>query len=550
MKIKKSILVLAILIVAIVALIRILMWNSSGGFFDFVAGQFEPSPKLTDRGVSRKNGAAGTVRLTVSVDDAKVVAEVEPEYLSFAIDTSQLVGGKWWKPKADVIEMAGGETHSPVFDFNRPRLDLLVKALRPAYLRIGGTEADKTYYDLKAAGMARVAPPPGYGSAMSRAQWDGVNAFAKRNGLKFVMTLNTGPSSRRPDGSWDSRNSAELLAYTARKGYKVDVWELGNELNLLWYDSGPSHAVKMEQYRKDLLEAKALIQRYSPGARFTGHSSAFWPVIGEPLTFFFGMMKDYIRQCGDVVDTIGWHYYPQQGRRGPIAVRKAYPSRMLDPGNLDEAAHWAGYIGGLRDRYAPGKDIWLGETGNAQFGGEPGVSDAYIGGLWWLDQLGILAKSGVRVVVRQTLAGMNYGMIDEQSLVPNPDFWNSLLWKRLMGSRVYAAKPEGDGAKMIRVYAHGAAPGSGGALTVLVINLHHDKTAAVEFPAMKGRDFEVYSMSTPDVLGREVMVNGGRLALGGNGEVPRIEGRRVSAAGGPPKLELHPLSYAFVVFHR
>jgi hypothetical protein len=119
-----------------------------------------------------------------------------------------------------------------------------------------------------------------------------------------------------------------------------------------------------------------------------------------------------------------------------------------------------------------------------------------------------------------------------------------------MGGKVYAAKPEGDGAEKLRVYAHGAAPGSNGALTVLVINLHHDRTAAVEFPAMKGRDFEVYSMNTPDILGREVMVNGGRLGLGKNGEVPRIEGRRVSAAGGPPKLELHPLSYAFVVFYR
>ena len=74
----------------------------------------------------------------------------------------------------------------------------------------------------------------------------------------------------------------------------------------------------------------------------------------------------------------------------------------MDPVNLDEAGHWAGKVNGWRDRYAPGKAVWLGETGNAQYGGEPGLSDAYLGGLWWLDQLGLMARLGQEVVVRQS----------------------------------------------------------------------------------------------------------------------------------------------------
>ena len=92
----------------------------------------------------------------------------------------------------------------------------------------------------------------------------------------------------------------------------------------------------------------------------------------------------------------------------------------------------------LRDQYAPGKPVWIGETGGAQFGGEPGISDAYLGGLWWLDELGLAARSGVEVVVRQTLSGSNYGLIDDKTLVPRPDYWNSWLWKRLMGQEVFA----------------------------------------------------------------------------------------------------------------
>ena len=122
----------------------------------------------------------------------------------------------------------------------------------------------------------------------------------------------------------------------------------------------------------------------------------------------------------------------------------------------------------LRDEYAPGRGIWLGETGNAQFGGEPGVSDTYIGGLWWLDQLGLLAASGVEAVFRQTLAGMNYGMMDPDTLELNPDYWNSLLWKELMGTDVYRVSLSGGDVSRVRVYAHSAGKGPG--LSKLVIN--------------------------------------------------------------------------------
>jgi heparanase 1 len=146
-----------------------------------------------------------------------------------------------------------------------------------------------------------------------------------------------------------------------------------------------------------------LIQRHTPGARLAGQGSAFWPILGETLSLLFGYMPRYLRRSAGLVDVIMWHCYPQQSRRGVMAVRRAYPSRLLDPKNLDEAGHWAQEIGEWRRRYAPGKPVWLGETGNAQFGGEPGLSDAYLGGLWWLDQLGLMACCGQEVVVRQTL---------------------------------------------------------------------------------------------------------------------------------------------------
>jgi heparanase 1 len=382
---------------------------------------------------------------------------------------------------------------------------------------------------------------------MTARQWDNVNAFASRNGLQLVFTLNAGPSARKADGSWDGSNAAELLKYTAGHGYKVSLWELGNELNIFWFVHGLKAQVSPQQYDKDLVAARALVKQYMPSSKFAGQGSAFWPLLGEPLNLFYGYMPQYLEISNDKIDLVSWHYYPQQSRRGPIAVRRAFHSRLLDPKNLDEVKHWAEQIKQWRDLYAPGKPIWLGETGNAQFGGEPGLSDVYLGGLWWMDQLGLLARSGHDTVVRQSLAGMNYGMINDADLTARPDYWNSVLWKQLMGTRVYDAQMSGDQSGKLRAYAHSGTGDEPGLLTVLLINLDHQRNAAVSFAGIKSKSSQVYQFTTPDIFGTKVLLNGNELAFAPDGSLPVIQGRQQPEAG-IPGITLNPLSYCFVTF--
>ena len=141
---------LTLVILIAIAAVVIALWGSHGHLLAVVEGQLDRGPTLTDTDVSAHPPLdAPPVAIQVSVDTSTSLRTVDPRYLSFAIDTSAVVGGKWWDPKAEDTEMGSGTVHAPVFDFDRPRLDTLTRALAPAFLRIGGSEADKVHYDMK-----------------------------------------------------------------------------------------------------------------------------------------------------------------------------------------------------------------------------------------------------------------------------------------------------------------------------------------------------------------------------------------------------------------
>lgn len=69
--------------------------------------------------------------------------------------------------------------------------------------------------------------------------------------------------------------------------------------------------------------------------------------------------------------------------------------------------------------------ICLGETSSCYNQGAPGFTDRFIATFLWLDKLGLGAKLGLDVIVRQTIWGYNYPLLSE-SYLPNPvsSFYN------------------------------------------------------------------------------------------------------------------------------
>ncbi len=452
--------------------------------------------------------------------DRGAVATVDQRFLSFAVDTAQVVGGEFWAPRGS--EQGLLKTH-PVarYDFARPALRRLASALAPAYLRIGGTDADRTVYRVEGDGAGDDAGPsvPGAGArwVLTGARWAEVAAFARATDLKIMFTLNAGPSARDGDGGWSPDNARSLIAYTRAHGYPVDVWELGNEINAFPLTHGRWLAA--DRYAGDLRRARALLDELHDPGRLAGVGSAFWPVLGEGRA----VLDDTLRSAGGVLDIVTWHYYPQQSHRCPLATRRAAAALTPAPERLADVEHWAQQVETAAHEHAPRAAVWLGETASAQCGGEAGVSDSFADALWWLDELGRLSRRGQPVVVRQTLSGSDYGLVDDGTLRPNPSYWASWIWRHLMGTRVLDVAVE-PAAPAVHAYAHCLRGASGGAgsdgVAVLLLNIHPTDAATVRLGAGAAPAMRVLHLQADALTARTVRLDGATLETAADGSLP------------------------------
>jgi heparanase 1 len=345
---------------------------------------------------------------------------VSERFLSFAVDLGQVAGTVFWNPDAEEEEP---ESPVPPYDFSGPDLATLTAGLSPAWLRLGGTESDRLYYDLD--GTAPDPVPEVWRAPLTAEQFDGAAEFATALDLQILFTLNAGAGPRTDDGAWDPTQARSLIDRAVSRDYPIGAWELGNEPN--GWPLLVGITVPPAQYATDMETLHAQLDDAGSAALTAGPASAFWPVNGEFLPYLEPALA-----AGTRSDVVTWHYYPQQSVRCPVATRPATPETLLDPANLDELSVWGGRVEAARDTYLPEAPVWLGETGNAQCGGAPGISDRWAGTLWWADQMGLLAARGQQVVVRQTLQGSDYGLLDDDTR-PRPDYWLSWLHMALTG---------------------------------------------------------------------------------------------------------------------
>ncbi|NNM53650.1 MAG: glycoside hydrolase, partial [Spirochaetales bacterium] len=165
----------------------------------------------------------------------------------------------------------------------------------------------------------------------------------------------------------------------------------------------------------------------------------------------------------------------QQSQRGRFAVRRAKPYTLLSARILNSAKKPVKRVQQVvQGTAAQNARIWITESGHALYGGEPGISNTFLSTLWWLDQLALYAVEGVDVVFRQSLVGSDYGLLDEKTLRPRPDYYASFLWKKLIRSPVY--EPPRVNSSKLRAWAFGGDQ----RIWLIVINLNRHAPAHID----------------------------------------------------------------------
>jgi heparanase 1 len=177
------------------------------------------------------------------------------------------------------------------------------------------------------------------------------------------------------------------------------------------------------------------------------------------------------------------------------------------------------------------------ETADAACGGNPWAS-TFLDTFRYLDQHGRLAKRGVKVIMQNTLASSDYGLLDENTLAPRPNYWASLLWRKFMGTTVLDAGPSP--APTLHLYAH-CLRGQPGGVALLAINTDRTVSQSLNLATAAER----YTLSVPSVENLEdthVQLNGTELNLGADDAIPEFAGVPTSSG----RLTFAPATLTFV----
>jgi hypothetical protein len=86
------------------------------------------------------------------------------------------------------------------------------------------------------------------------------------------------------------------------------------------------------------------------------------------------------------------------------------------------------------------------------------------------------------------------------------------------------------------------------AISLLAINLHKEKTATIFLPETDHIKKKVYSLSTDDIYGSDIYLNGNRLSFE-SGKIPDMLSLGETKDRNLKELNIPPTSFSFVVLH-
>ncbi|MBQ7344382.1 MAG: beta-glucuronidase [Clostridia bacterium] len=487
------------------------------------------------------------------------IRDINPRLMSYNVEMTEVTGGTFWKaytegqiagteefPKLEGFTnhtaMAGLMQYYPPIDTTSEKLISLAKAFGPVWVRVSGTWATKTYYDFD--GTTGGKAPEGYQSILTREQWTNILNFVKAVDGKLLVSASNCAGDHKDGGPLDLTQIKKLFALTDELGGKIDAFEFMNEPNMLQMSGAPV-GYDFPDYVRDQDIANKWVRENYPECLIVGPCNTGMTEENDenPMGSGMGnMMKlgtvhDLMRGAEVPMDVYSYHYY------NGISERIA---SMVPNGHWPaEAAHTDAYLAvapGIcynnlkpRDKYVPGGEMWVTESGDAGGGGDTWAS-TYLDVLRTLNELGSFCTLTNGVIFHNTLASSDYGFLQHGTFDPRPNYFAALLWTKIMGNEAYAC--ENPGVEGAHVYCHSRKDGKDGYAYLIVNNSLTDVTT-LELPA----EGELCELSGNGNMRSKVMyLNETPLVLGENNSLPALCGKKVSG-----KVEIKPGSCAFVV---
>ncbi|CAL1578004.1 unnamed protein product [Knipowitschia caucasica] len=368
--------------------------------------------------------------------------------------------------------------------------------------------------------------------------------FADCAGLHLVLGLNA--LHRNPDNSWNTSSTLSLLKYGAGKKYNIS-WELGNEPNS--YRSLVGRAVNSTQWAQDYTKLKTLLQ----SVRYYHKAHLYGPNVGRPRKNALLMLDGFMKNAGTVVDAVTWQHYYMDGR--VKKVEDFMKTRLMD--TLSEQIDKVLKVVSTHTR---GKKVWLGGLGPSWTGGINNLSQTYAAGFLWINTLGVAAVQGIDVVLRHSFFDYGYTHLVDQNFNPLPDYWVSLIFKRLVGPKVLAVRVAGLQRKpqpgrvirdKLRIYAHCTSLSNHnyakGSITIYIINLHRSRKKIKLAGTLRNKTVHQYLLQphgTEGLWAKHVQLNGERLMMLDNETFPELKPKTLKAGR---TITMPPLTIGFYV---
>ena len=493
-------------------------------------------------------------QIKLNSKNLKEIREIDPMLHSYNVEMTEVTGGTFWKEYTP--EQVAGHGKFPAVCVNKEglmqvyppvnlydtRLRKLAKELGPLWIRVSGTWATKTYYDLdgKAGGVA----PEGYENILTREQWIGVLSFVKAMGAKLLVSVSNCAGIHSAEEPWKPDQAKMLFDFSREFGVPISAAEFMNEPNLL-SGSGAPKGYTVEHFIRDQDIFNKWLHDNYPECLAVGPCSVGGGIMGKmdiekfPLKLLMKKLgtEAFIKGSKEPMEVFSYHYYNGVSER--IAAGRHFvhwpASKAASEKYLDSAGYCARAAAKLRDKYMPGAQIWVTESGDAGGGGDTWAS-TYLDVLRTLNELGTFPTITDGVIFHNTLASSDYGWLRHGTFEPRPNYFAVLLWSRLMGTTVYDSEiPVSEGA---HVFCHSRKDGKDGCV-YLVINNSLTEATSVELPGEATR----YTLDgNGNMRSTVAYLNGRALKLGEEDSLPNLDGEVVSGT-----VELAPGSCTFFV---